>query len=132
MGDYEFNSWVPVNKLVQGKLSPQSGMVLELLRQKYGTGDANETRQEAEDRAWNAGWRWHMLESNHMWYPPKFEKEEGDGDGLNDKIDAYNALVERYSRGKPGTKFKGSLPSGKGGSKIAEIIEAIDEIEEMI
>jgi len=110
------NKWIPVNKLVDGKLSPQSGIALEILRQKYGT----------EDRAWNAGWRWHMIEHNHMWYPPKFDKEGG-GELYDNKIDDYNARVKLHSRGKPSTKLKGSVSS----VKIEEIVNKIDEIEEM-
>ncbi|MGK3734182.1 MAG: hypothetical protein ACI8RD_000500 [Bacillariaceae sp.] len=90
--------WMPVNKRVtKGRLSPQSGKVLEDMRQAYGS----------EDKAWNEGWRWIIHEHNHQWYPPAFPDEE-----------AYCALVKRHSRGG---KNKGSVSSGK----VKEILEMI-------
>ena len=115
--------WRPVNKLVvKGKLSPQSGKVLQLLCNKYGS----------EDAAWQQGWRWHMTEHNHMWYPPQFFDDTKDDDDVNPKLDrkihAYNTLVDSYSRGIH-TKHKGSIASGTGGAKIAAVLKLIDAIE---
>jgi len=111
--------WIPVNKVVgdNTRLSPQSGKALALLREYYG----NETK------AWNNGWRWVLLEHNHQWYPPTFEKENKSDDDSNDnhndndtdKVEEYNELVKRYSRGG---KNKGSISSGK----IKEVLDIIN------
>jgi len=109
--------WIPVNKVVgdNTRLSPQSGKALALLREYYG----NETK------AWNNGWRWVLLEHNHQWYPPTFEKENksdddsNDNHNDNDKVEEYNELVKRYSRGG---KNKGSISSGK----IKEVLDIIN------
>ena len=113
--------WRPVNKLVvKGKLSPQSGKVLQLLCNKYGS----------EDAAWQQGWRWHMTERNHMWYPPHFDdtKDDDVNPKLDRKIYEYTTLVDSYSRGIH-TKHKGSIASGTGGTKIAAVLKLIDAIE---
>ena len=71
------------------------------MREFYGT----------ETKAWNAGWRWVLLEHNHQWYSPMF----------NDELD-FDDLVKRHSRGG---ENKGSISL----AKVKEVLKMIIAIE---
>lgn len=96
----ERGTWVPVSEKVEGRLSPQSGKVLQALNFVYG----------GLDTAWNAGWRWMLLPMNHQWYPPSFDDDAD-----------YTALVKKVSRGG---KNKGSLTS----PKAREVLKACADL----